>query len=459
MSNKKFIFLFFIASFLVTVHSCRKAEVFPEEEYDERLSGGSQTVFDQSSSAFSNIFPGIAGYDEDAHELGDANFEITFVTSPAPIHEGLGPLYIGPSCASCHFADGRGRVPQLNEDALSLLFRVSEPGTEEHGGPKPLHGFGGQIQNQAVFGKPAEAKPHVTYTYDIKYFDDGSSYELRTPTYTLDNPYQPMGNYFLSPRIAPPVFGLGLLEAIDENDIVAMADEYDANGDGISGKPNYVFNFEAQRMYLGRFGWKANNPTLKQQTAGAYNEDMGITTPYFTRENSFGQLQYISPAKNPETEDSVFKAVTFYVQTLAVPARRNVNDKDIKEGKQLFKTAGCDKCHVSTLRTAVDVTKPYLSNQLIHPYTDLLLHDMGAGLEDNRPDYNASGTEWRTAPLWGIGLTQIVNGHTNFLHDGRARNFTEAIMWHDGEAAQSKNYFKALTKTDRDKLLKFLQSL
>lgn len=459
MSNKKFIILFFIAGFLLSVHSCRKAEVFPEEELDERLSGGSQTVFDQGSSAFSNIFPGISGYDEAAHELGDVNFEITFVTSPAPIHEGLGPLFIGTSCASCHFSDGRGRVPQFNEDALSLLFRVSEQGTDEHGGPKPLAGFGGQIQNQGVFGKPAEAKPHVAYSYETKYFDDGNSYELRIPTYTLDNPYQSMGNYFLSPRIAPPVFGLGLLEAIDENDIVAMADENDANGDGISGKPNYVYNFELQRLQLGRFGWKANNPTLRQQTAGAYNEDMGVTTPYFTKENSHGQSQYIIPAKNPEVEDSVFQAVTFYVQSLAVPARRNVNEPDVKAGKQLFKVAGCDKCHASTLRTVVDVTKPYLSNQIIHPYTDLLLHDMGAGLADNRPDYSATGTEWRTSPLWGIGLTQIVNGHQDFLHDGRARNFTEAIMWHDGEAAQAKNYFKSLSKTDRDKLLKFLQSL
>ena len=259
--------------------------------------------------------------------------------------------------------------------------------------------------------------------------------------------------------MAPPVFGLGLLEAVDESEIIKYADENDANGDGISGKPNYVWNVIKGTHTLGRFGWKANNPTVLQQTAGAYNEDMGITSYVFPEESSKGQAQYDNRNDDPEIPDSILRAVSFYVQTLAVPVRRSADDATVLQGKKLFNDAKCGSCHRPAMQTGVRVDFPEVSNQRIFPYTDLLLHDMGEGLADHRPDFDANGSEWRTAPLWGIGLTQKVNGHNFYLHDGRARSLQEAILWHGGEAETAKNAFKNMSKNDRLALIKFLQSL
>ena len=253
----------------------------------------------------------------------------------------------------------------------------------------------------------------------------------------------------LSPRVAAPVFGLGLLEAVSDADVLAKADENDANADGISGKPNFVWNAVTKTTTLGRFGWKANQPSLLQQVAAAYNGDIGVTTSIFPVESSFRQPQYDNRDDDYELSDSLLHAVEFYVKTLAVPVRRNADNPVVKNGKQLFINAGCASCHIPDMRTSVNVAFPSVSNQLIHPYTDLLLHDMGDDLADNRPDFKATGKEWRTAPLWGIGLTQKVNGHNNFLHDGRARSLLEAIMWHGGEAATAKNKVKAMSADER----------
>ena len=263
----------------------------------------------------------------------------------------------------------------------------------------------------------------------------------------------------MSPRIAPPIFGLGLLEAVDEVDILALADTEDTNGDGISGKPNYAWNIEEGKKTLGRFGWKAANPSILQQAAGAYNEDIGITSFIFPNESSTNQSQYDGLDDEYEVSDSILHAVAFYIRTLAVPSRRNADDEEVLAGKKIFIDAKCSACHIPRLRTKTDVSFPEISNQIIFPYTDLLVHDMGPDLADNRPDYDADGQEWRTSPLWGIGLTRVVNGHQNFLHDGRARTLTEAIMWHGGEAAQSKQFVTNLSRTDRDALIKFIESL
>jgi CxxC motif-containing protein (DUF1111 family) len=263
----------------------------------------------------------------------------------------------------------------------------------------------------------------------------------------------------ISPRVAPPVFGLGLLEAVDESSILALADEQDLNKDGISGKPNYAWNIVEGKKTLGKFGWKAANPSILQQSAGAYNEDMGITSFVFPHESSTGQSQYDGLDDEYEVSDSILYAVEFYIRTLAVPARRNADDAMVLQGKKIFTEAKCVACHVPRLRTKVDVSFPEISNQVIFPYTDMLVHDMGTELADNRPDYDATGQEWRTAPLWGIGLTRVVNGHQNFLHDGRARTLMEAIMWHGGEAEQSKEYIRTISGSDRAALIKFLESL
>lgn len=254
---------------------------------------------------------------------------------------------------------------------------------------------------------------------------------------------------------------MGLLEAVSEAEILKRADPTDRDNDGIKGQPNYVWDVLNQKKVLGRFGWKANQPSILQQISAAYNGDMGITNYLFPKESSEGQVQFISAPGSEayELSDSLLYSVEFYVKTLAVPVRRNIKDATVVQGKALFQSVGCIKCHVSDLRTAVNVAFPQVSNQLIHPFTDLLLHDLGEGLADNRPDFEASGRQWRTAPLWGIGLTKKVNDHTNFLHDGRARNLMEAIMWHDGEALTAKNNVVALPKKDRDALVSFLESL
>jgi CxxC motif-containing protein (DUF1111 family) len=259
--------------------------------------------------------------------------------------------------------------------------------------------------------------------------------------------------------MASPVFGLGLLEAINEQDIIALADEYDVDNNGISGKPNYAYDVLSQKIKLGRFGWKAAQTSIIQQSAGAYNEDMGITNLIYPNESTLGQIQYQSANEKYELADSILYAVAFYIQTLAVPGRRNVNDETVKQGKIIFKQIGCSSCHVAMQKTGVNMAFPELSNQIIFPYSDLLLHDMGEELADYRPDHLANGYEWRTPPLWGIGLTNNVNGHNNFLHDGRARSISEAIMWHGGEGTTSKLNFKKLSKSDRKKLLAFLNSL
>jgi CxxC motif-containing protein (DUF1111 family) len=443
--------------------ACRKADMTANDKNpdSEWLSGGSQTAFDEGSGAFSHIFNGLPEHLERVHEIGDLQFGATFVSAPAPVNPGLGPIFNNVSCSSCHVSDGRGKVPGAGESAANMLFRLSIPGEGEHGNPKPVPGFGDQLQSRGLLGKKKEGDVAITYTTTTYKFGDGTSYELRKPLYTIIDPYTTLpANVLLSPRVAAPVFGLGLLEGISDNDILANADPDDKDSDGISGKPNYVWNVLTEKKVLGRFGWKANQPSLLQQVAAAYNGDIGITNFVFPKESSEGQTQFDSdPGYNYELSDSLLYNVEFYIRTLAVPVRRNVTDVTVQQGKAIFASAGCIKCHKADARTAVNVAMPQLSNQLIHPFTDMLLHDMGDGLADNRPDFLASGTEWRTAPLWGIGLTKKVNGHTNFLHDGRARNLMEAIMWHGGEALSAKEKVRNISKTQRDALIVFLESL
>ena len=448
-----------IATILV---ACKKYDQNYYTEDSEWMSGGMQTVYDQNSSSFGHVFPVLPEHLESIHELGDVQFGATFISSDSSnkINPGRGPLYNNVSCASCHIADGRGKTPGVGDTSVLMLFRLSIPGENEHGGPNPVPGFGDQLQNLANYRVTPEGSVNITYDDQTFYFDDGASYKLRFPTYKVVNPYTTFpGNAMLSPRVAAPVFGLGLLEAVSETDILSRVDENDTNGDGISGKANYVWDAVNNKTSLGKFGWKANQPTLLQQTAAAYNGDIGVTTSVFPKESTFGQPQYDGKNDDPELTDSLLYAVEFYVKTLAVPVRRNVTDDIVKQGKQLFIQSGCTSCHIPDMRTAVNPAFSAVSNQLIHPYTDLLLHDMGPDLADNRPDFKATGTEWRTQPLWGIGLTQKVNGHNNFLHDGRARSLLEAVMWHGGEAEAPKNKVKAMSATERNALIKFLESL
>lgn len=266
-------------------------------------------------------------------------------------------------------------------------------------------------------------------------------------------------NVQTSPRIGMPVFGLGLLEAIDENDILANEDVDDRDNDGISGKANYVWDPVQGTTALGRFGWKAGTPSVLVQSAGAYNEDMGITNPVMPVESSFGQTNSDTASAFPELSLEDLENVTFYVHTLGVPAGRDFDDPEVIRGRQLFEKINCVSCHTPSFTTGKLEGVSEVSNQIIYPYTDMLLHDMGDGLADNRNEFLANGREWKTRPLWGIGLTTVANGHTNFLHDGRARNLTEAILWHGGEAEASTDAFKELSKEERGYLIRFLNAL
>lgn len=411
------------------------------------LAGGAATVNNRSSRAFSQPSPGLTAAEFDQHAEGDANFDAVFVTAPARVNPGLGPLFNNASCTGCHIKDGRG-MPEPGQS----LVRVSLPNGEidPEMGVVPVPQIGVQIRDQAVYGHIPDAKVTVDWQTQTGQYPDGQPYELRSPRLQISqtDPAKPLPEDMLtSLRVPPPVFGSGLLEVVPEATVLALADPEDSDQDGISGRPNQVWNPDTQAEALGRFGFKANTVSLQVQTAVAYFNDMGVTNPVF----SGGQ-------NSPDVDQQTLDTNTFYVQTLGVPARTLRDDPQVKQGERLFAQASCTACHVTTLKTAASDI-PVLANQTIHPYTDLLLHDMGEGLADGRPDFAASGREWRTAPLWGLGLVQTVLPYTGYLHDGRARSIEEAVLWHDGEAAASKAKFMALEERDRKALLQFLNSL
>jgi CxxC motif-containing protein (DUF1111 family) len=257
------------------------------------------------------------------------------------------------------------------------------------------------------------------------------------------------------------MIGLGLLEVVPQDEILAREDPEDADGDGISGRANHPFDPIAGAPALGRFGWKANQPGLLQQNTGAFLGDIGITSALHPEQNCTEAQTECAAAfapSEPEADELIVDRVTFYSRTIAVPARRDVGDPLVLQGRELFAELGCAACHVPTLRTGASEIGQ-LVDQTIWPYTDLLLHDMGEGLADGRPDYEASGTEWRTPPLWGIGLVHTVNDHDNLLHDGRARGVAEAILWHGGEAQEARDAFVSLPRDEREALLAFMRSL
>ena len=443
---------------LTALSSCKKDESIEPEIPEFVFAGGEMTIFDATSNAFAMPAPNLSPDNFTRHLEGDLAFEQIFVTAPADLNAGLGPVFNNNSCVSCHIKNGRSKPALTGEELSGFLIRLSVEGVDVNGGPKPVPFFGTQLQNRAVFGVEKEANFTALEIEKIVEFVDGSSVNLMQPQYTLTEPYQPLpGDLMISPRVAPAVFGLGLLEAVSEETILSYADENDENGDGISGKPNMVWNVKEQALTLGRFGWKAENPTGLQQTADAFHQDMGITSSMFLEESCADQPNCQDDGI-ADIDDTFLERTSFYFQSLAVPAVRNYIDKKVIKGQELFKTARCSDCHIPKHTTGTSPI-PELSNQTIYPYTDLLLHDMGEGLADNRPSFQASGREWRTPPLWGIGLLPVVNGHTRLLHDGRARNIEEAILWHGGEGEFSKQAFLEMSEADRKALIAFLEAL
>ncbi|WP_257462352.1 di-heme oxidoreductase family protein [Archangium lipolyticum] len=439
-------------------------------EPGEALSGGEAgTVTDASARAFSQSLPALTLERRSGFVSGRGVFEIDWIPAPASSsradRDGLGPLFHAVACMSCHVGNGRTAPPdEPGSTGEGLLIRLSIPGTASNGGPLPEPTYGDQLQPKGVPGVPAEARVVVRHSQLSGTFADGEPFTLLAPEYALEELAHgpPHPDTMLSPRLAQPLHGLGLLAAVPEETVLEWADPDDVNGDGISGRPNRVWSVRRGTQVLGRFGWKANQPDLEQQSAGAFLGDMGLTTPLFPSQPCTPAEQACGDAPSggaPEVEANRLAALTFYSHAIAVPARRDVDSPEVLRGKALFHRVGCAGCHRPTLTTGPLEEYPELSGQKIRPYTDLLLHDLGEGLADGRPDFEATGREWRTAPLWGIGLTATVNGHTRFLHDGRARSLMEAILWHGGEAEVSREAVKRLSKEERESLLKFLESL
>lgn len=430
-------------------------------------SGGETTVPDASRNAFALPARNQPSADRSKFAVGNSFFNQNWVIAPASTsgRDGLGPLFNARSCSACHFKDGRGRPPEPGDPFVSLLFRFSQyPDLEARTAqPDPHYGF--QLQVDAIPDVQAEGTPVLRYEPVHGHYADGTPYELQRPIYEFTNlAYGPLDKETLiGPRVAPAVYGLGLLEAVPLETLKQLADPDDLNQDGISGRIHWItLPSDSHAGEVGRFGWKANQPTIASQTASAFVNDIGITTPDrpdHPFSSAQAALKEVPDGGKPEMSGRIFSRVVFYMQTLAVPERRNADDPVVLAGARTFQQVGCTQCHTPQLKTGSDHPVPYLNNQVIHPYTDLLLHDMGPDLADNRPDLNATGSEWRTPPLWGIGLVSVVNGHTRFLHDGRARSLEEAILWHGGEAETARNQFKALPTAQREALIKFLESL
>jgi CxxC motif-containing protein (DUF1111 family) len=432
-------------------------------------SGGETTVLNNGKRAFALPLANLRPEHRQAHTIGNTLFNENWVAAPASAkaRDGLGPLFHARSCSGCHELDGRGRPPEPGEPMTSLLLRVSLPGTTAEGAPVPEPSYGGQLATRALAGLEPEVTAEITWRELPLTFPDGTARTLRAPSYAITQWHYgpPAEGWRLGPRVAPSVFGLGLLEAVPEEVIAKWADPDDADGDGISGRMNRVWNPATQRAELGRFGWKANTATLPQQIADALRNDMGLTSPLARTENHTAAQTAVAafPSGNDAPDNLEISAVmldqlTHYVRTLAPPARRQAYDKTVRDGQRHFHAIGCADCHRPTLTTG-PAALPELSGHNIHPYTDLLLHDLGEGLADGRDDYLATGREWRTPPLWGLGLQQTVNGHERLLHDGRANGPEEAILWHDGEARRAREAYQALPAPEREKLLRFLRSL
>lgn len=459
------------------------AQDFSVPERFETHPAGAATSFDQTSpepfSLPSANLPEGLGLD---FVVGNGFFEKLWVTAPSSTvsSDGLGPLYNARACQQCHIRDGRGHPPEGPEDeGVSMFLRLSVPvnagslaqetGAYLRYAPEPTYGL--QLQDKSVPGIAPEGQMRISYTDVPVTLGDGTVVTLQKPAYSVaDLQYGPLHpDVQISPRIAPQMIGLGLLEAIPAQDILRHADPDDADGDGISGRANVVQSLEFGVPMLGRFGLKAGSPTIRQQSAEAFLNDIGLSNPLFpigAGECTAAQSDCLAAPNgntpdqdNLEVSEVVLDLVTLYSRNLAVPARRNVDDPQVLQGKKAFYQAGCPACHVPKFVTHRLQDQSAQSFQLIWPYSDLLLHDMGEGLADHRPDGEANGREWRTAPLWGIGLTAKVSGHTKFLHDGRARNLLEAILWHGGEAYPARESVRTMSAGDRAALIKYLESL
>lgn len=468
----------------------------------ENLGGGEASVPVAQAGAFSFKSFNMTNSDRKvSFENGNHFFENPWVpgSQSTESRDGLGPYFNSNACQNCHVNDGRGHASAATPDGIekgmdfsTMLIRVSQSAVSASEQAEidasyvaniPDSVVGGQLQHLSMPGVLNEAEQSVTYVTKIETFDDGTTVTLRVPTWHLSTNFGEFNEgVVFSARVAPPMIGLGLLALIDEQDIYNQEDENDQDGDGISGKANRVWSDREEAVALGRFGWKAGNPTLEEQTADAFFGDMGLTSMFHPEDNcNPDRVDCLNADNGTTTEDplnpdpyevvdSTLALVSFYSHHLAVPRRRDAFSDQVQAGKALFINLGCETCHTQSYVTGSSELHPELSEQTIFPWTDVLLHDMGEALADfdsqNSPvadsvkvEFQATAREWRTPPLWGLGLTKSVDEEATFLHDGRAQTVMEAILWHGGEAQTSKEAVLKLTATEREDLLAFLNDL
>jgi len=438
--------------------------------------GGYGTAFDESWRAFSLTARNINHYERQAFAEGLDVFTVAWSADEEAEFSGLGPNFDATACATCHFEDGRAAGP-AGDGPLPAGIGVKLL-TDD---PAAINEFGAVLSAHSVDG-PGEATVTVTYEEVTGQFDDGTSYSLRRPIYSVELTGESLlpDDAVIGVRVAPQIPGLGLLELVPDDALIALADPDDLDGDGISGRLGTAVDLLRDEPAIGRFGWTAGQPTLEQQTATALFNDMGLTSRYFpvaecdkwapcvrvgiplsTEYNfeDYGDPNFgVQEPAGGEVSDQQLLELAIYTQTLAVPGARDLDDPVVEQGYEAFVATGCTSCHTGPFTTRRGPIQG-LSNQVIQPYTDLLVHDLGLGLGDQRLDGTTVTTEWRTPPLWGIGLLDTVSGHATLLHDGRARDYEEAILWHDGEAAASAAAYRALSAADRAALVRFLESL
>lgn len=435
-----------------------------DNDIKESIDSGKYFTSNASKKAFAKPMSAMSSEEETLFYVGRSFFKTPWVEAPSATtaRDGLGPLFSANTCRNCHPNNGAGVA--LSKDgsmSRSLLLRLSHKTSTNQTllktvGFEPDSTYGAQLSRNGNQKVVKEGTATVTYESIKGTYPDGERYELRSPSYDIkDLGYGALDKEtIIAARIGSALIGLGQLELISEKDILVHEDAEDMDGNGISGKANYAFDPETNTTKLGRFTWKASATTVKHQSAAAAHNDMGLSNPLFPQHNCTQKqkacLESVVPSGYVhDLPEHRLEAITYYVSNLAIPKQREVGEH--RDGEKLFESLNCTACHVPSYKTASGIT--------ISPYSDLLLHDMGAGLADGRSEFLATGSEWRTAPLWGIGLYATVSGEANYLHDGRARSIEEAILWHGGEAQKSKAEFMALSKIDRNKVLMFLKSI
>ena len=450
----------------------------------ERLPGGRLSVPIEQIRGLLATAPVLHPETEAAVLLGRSFFRSPWVQAPASTsaRDGLGPLFNARACATCHPDGGRGAAPSgSGEAAPALILKLSL--APPYGGHDaiPAPGYGSELQRYAVHptagagtrpmalgAYPGEGRLVVRYREHRGRYGDGTEYHLRVPEYRIEAPvFGPLPAALrTSARLAPALLGLGLLEAIPEDAIVARADPDDRDGDGISGRANRVQDRRTGKLRLGRFGHKATQPNLEQQVAAAFRDDLGVTSVLYPEESCTTKQEAClaaasgaDPREGVELTQHLLTAVTTLVRVQGVPERRALQDPEARRGEATFHRFGCAGCHVPQHLTDEDAAFPELANQTIAPYTDLLLHDLGPALADQHPEGEAAGSEWRTAPLWGLSAETRAIAARGYLHDGRARDLAEAILWHGGEAETAREAFRLAPALRRQSLLRFLGSL